>query len=207
MITLFLLVVALVSLALGLVTSSAVWLVGSCCVSAAAGWLLFRTSRAQRSAQARSAHLMWGRPGSARPVSVPGTERAAELSGPRSRHRAGPAIPATELIAALIADRRSTSAQRVQASAAPSVRPESEQVQARLDLHDSDRIPDSAGILDSDGTEVWVVDGRPRYHRKRCEFIYGQDSEAIPLSQAAEDGFIPCSLCQPPRRGAGQRAD
>jgi membrane protein implicated in regulation of membrane protease activity len=47
--------------------------------------------------------------------------------------------------------------------------------------------------------DVWVVDGRPRYHRERCQIIEEQDAEAIPLSQAAEDGFIPCSLCLPER--------
>ena len=131
MITLFLLVVALVLLALGLVTSSAAWFFGSFCASAVAGWLLFRVSRARRPT---------------------GAEPAGYLVGTRSRHRGGSAIPAT----------------------------------------------DPAGI------EVWVVDGRPRYHWKRCEFIYGQDSAVITLIQAAEDGFIPCSLCEPPRLGAGQ---
>jgi hypothetical protein len=45
--------------------------------------------------------------------------------------------------------------------------------------------------------EVWVIDGRPRYHRERCEIIDERDAEAIPLSQANDDGFIPCSLCEP----------
>ena len=47
--------------------------------------------------------------------------------------------------------------------------------------------------------DVWVVDGRPRYHREGCQILNDQDSEAIPLSQADEDGFIPCSLCEPER--------
>ncbi|HEY7046136.1 MAG TPA: hypothetical protein VH373_02870 [Jatrophihabitantaceae bacterium] len=47
--------------------------------------------------------------------------------------------------------------------------------------------------------DVWVVDGRPRYHRERCQIIDEQDAEPIPLSQAAEDGFIRCSLCLPER--------
>jgi hypothetical protein len=46
--------------------------------------------------------------------------------------------------------------------------------------------------------DVWVIDGRPRYHRRACEIIQGQNAEAVPLSQATDDGFIPCSLCQPP---------
>ena len=47
--------------------------------------------------------------------------------------------------------------------------------------------------------DVWVVDGRPRYHRDSCEIIRDQPVEAIPHSQANEDGFIPCSLCEPDR--------
>ena len=46
---------------------------------------------------------------------------------------------------------------------------------------------------------VWVVDGRPRYHRSGCQIIGDQDAVTIPLSQASEDGFIPCSLCEPDR--------
>src|SRR4029077_13010651 len=44
---------------------------------------------------------------------------------------------------------------------------------------------------------VWVVDGRPRYHVADCMIIKDQDAEEIPLEQAAEDGFIPCSMCEP----------
>lgn len=51
--------------------------------------------------------------------------------------------------------------------------------------------------------DVWVIDGRPRYHRQSCEIIGDQGAEAIPLSQASEDGFIPCSLCEPDRALAG----
>jgi methylphosphotriester-DNA--protein-cysteine methyltransferase len=43
---------------------------------------------------------------------------------------------------------------------------------------------------------VWVVDGRPRYHAQDCLIIKGQQAQAIPLDQAVEDGFKPCSLCQ-----------
>ncbi|MDP9117377.1 MAG: hypothetical protein M3O28_09060 [Actinomycetota bacterium] len=45
--------------------------------------------------------------------------------------------------------------------------------------------------------EVWVIDGRPRYHLARCAIIQGQDAEPIPFDQAVEDGFMPCSLCEP----------
>ena len=52
-------------------------------------------------------------------------------------------------------------------------------------------------IRDEPSRKVWVQDGRPRYHRQDCDIISGQDSQAIPLAQATEDGFIPCSLCAP----------
>jgi hypothetical protein len=42
---------------------------------------------------------------------------------------------------------------------------------------------------------VWVVDGRPRYHLGSCSFLSGRQPEPIPLDQAVEDGFTPCSLC------------
>jgi hypothetical protein len=45
--------------------------------------------------------------------------------------------------------------------------------------------------------EVWVIDGRPRYHLGDCAIIQGQDAEPIPFEQATEDGFMPCSLCEP----------
>jgi predicted lipid-binding transport protein (Tim44 family) len=51
-------------------------------------------------------------------------------------------------------------------------------------------------VLPADA-EVWVVDGRPRYHRADCEIITAQAGEAVPYGQAVEDGFIACTLCQP----------
>lgn len=47
------------------------------------------------------------------------------------------------------------------------------------------------------GHAVWVIDGRPRYHLEHCAIIKGQDAEPIPWEQATEDGFMPCSLCEP----------
>jgi hypothetical protein len=47
---------------------------------------------------------------------------------------------------------------------------------------------------------VWVIDGRPRYHLAACAFLLGRSSESISLSQAVEDGFTPCSLCDPDNR-------
>lgn len=44
---------------------------------------------------------------------------------------------------------------------------------------------------------VWVIDGRPRYHRRECGIASGNDAEEIPRAQAVEDGFIPCAICDP----------
>ena len=44
---------------------------------------------------------------------------------------------------------------------------------------------------------VWVIDGRPRYHLASCLIIKEQQTLAIPRSQALEDGFLPCALCEP----------
>jgi hypothetical protein len=46
-------------------------------------------------------------------------------------------------------------------------------------------------------SSVWVVDGRPRYHLQDCLIIKDQGAEPIPLAQATEDGFMPCSMCEP----------
>jgi hypothetical protein len=45
--------------------------------------------------------------------------------------------------------------------------------------------------------QVWVIDGRPRYHLQSCLIIKDQDAEPITLAQAIEDGFMPCSMCEP----------
>lgn len=44
---------------------------------------------------------------------------------------------------------------------------------------------------------VWVVDGRPLYHRAGCALLKDLPAEAITLAQATEDGFLRCSLCEP----------
>ena len=74
------------------------------------------------------------------------------------------------------------------AAAAPQSRPEGDQPG-----------PEQSGaeLMSARTDQVWVLDGRPRYHLGDCAIIKGQDAEKIPLDQATEDGFIPCSLCEP----------
>lgn len=45
--------------------------------------------------------------------------------------------------------------------------------------------------------EVLVIDGRPRYHLSGCVHLLGRESEGLPVSEAIELGFTPCSLCEP----------
>ncbi len=45
--------------------------------------------------------------------------------------------------------------------------------------------------------EVLVIDGRPRYHQAGCVHLLGRESEPLPVSEAVELGFTPCSLCEP----------
>ncbi|MDQ2838776.1 MAG: hypothetical protein M3Y89_15395 [Actinomycetota bacterium] len=67
-------------------------------------------------------------------------------------------------------------------------------------------VADSEPPLTEHGDKpVWVIDGRPRYHAWSCDFIRGQASESVPLTQAVEDGFTPCAQCDPDRQLAGIR--
>lgn len=45
--------------------------------------------------------------------------------------------------------------------------------------------------------DVLVIDGRPRYHLPGCVHLLGRESEPLPVSEAVELGFTPCSLCEP----------
>jgi hypothetical protein len=44
---------------------------------------------------------------------------------------------------------------------------------------------------------VLVIDGRPRYHLAGCVHLLGREGEPLPVSEAVELGFTPCSLCEP----------
>jgi hypothetical protein len=48
-------------------------------------------------------------------------------------------------------------------------------------------------------TEVFVIDGRPRYHLGQCLHLLGRDYEGLPVSEAVELGFTPCAHCRPIR--------
>ncbi len=49
-------------------------------------------------------------------------------------------------------------------------------------------------LAEMDG-EVFVVDGRPRFHIPECDHLADKASQGLPVSEAVELGFTPCSLC------------
>src|SRR3954469_19311057 len=55
-----------------------------------------------------------------------------------------------------------------------------------------------AGTAPERPGQVWVVDGRPLFHRSGCAELTGLPGESIPLAQAVEDGFGPCPEGDPP---------
>lgn len=63
--------------------------------------------------------------------------------------------------------------------------------------------PLSAVASTTQRADVWVVDGRPRYHRQDCQSVAAQNAEPIPWTRATGEGFIACSLCEPDRADAG----
>ncbi|MGH3749048.1 MAG: hypothetical protein ACRDT8_16795, partial [Micromonosporaceae bacterium] len=51
--------------------------------------------------------------------------------------------------------------------------------------------------------DVFVIDGRPRYHVAGCVHLLGRESEALPVYEAVDLGFTPCGLCEPDTALAG----
>jgi hypothetical protein len=57
--------------------------------------------------------------------------------------------------------------------------------------------PGDAARVARMSAEVLVIDGRPRYHQAGCVHLLGRESEPLPVSEAVDLGFTPCSLCEP----------
>ncbi len=47
--------------------------------------------------------------------------------------------------------------------------------------------------------DVLVMDGRPRYHLAGCTHLRDRSSEPLPVNEAIDLGFTPCSRCEPDR--------
>lgn len=194
MVLIALLLVALVCLALGLVLASAAWLIASLVISAVAALVLWRV-RAQLIGGAR------------KPQSAESTRAATELAPDsevwvidgRPRYHLGECTRIAGQDAEAIPYRQAVEDGFV---ACPSCLP------AQVGPAAATAAPDAAGEQSggpaadtAEQGQVWVVDGRPRYHQATCMIIEGQQAERIPLTQATEDGFMPCSLCGSARSG------
>jgi hypothetical protein len=88
--------------------------------------------------------------------------------------------------------------------APPLVESERELVAAPTDDLDLDAEPaeedtDAADVLTVSEleAEVLVVDERPRYHLATCRWLNNRATLPLPVREARELGFTPCSVCAP----------
>jgi len=166
-------VVSVVWLILGLGVPSATWLIAYLIATGGAGFLLWRTAPTLRSRPAAGpAHA--GKSPDPAPV-VPSV--SAPVSAPALAPE--PVAPAAAVVTAPV------TAEPVTAEPVPAP------------VTAAPVAPFVAPAVQPAAPDVWVIDGRPRFHRVDCVQLVGQPIEPIPASQALEDGFIPCSLCAP----------
>ena len=168
LVIILLLVVALGFLVLGVVGASTPLIIASIVTSIVAGLLLLRARR--RRAEQPSSNEHTARAANAadeRPAADGGTTESPADGG------AGGAVLASDLIAA-------------------------QRTGEVIEVHDEPPAASTEAPLRAHGGDiVLVIDGHPRYHAKRCRYLLGRASETIPLRQAVEDGFTPCSMCDP----------
>ncbi|MGH8962927.1 MAG: hypothetical protein ACRDWT_17365 [Jatrophihabitantaceae bacterium] len=215
-----LLLVALVCLALGLVLASACWLIGSLVATAAAAYAMW-ARRDELAAPAAAKQPAAGPPAAVRPAGERPERDAhdeAEVDTEYQQRRAAWFAEGTAAGDVWVIDGRPDyhapgCARLVGERAEPVPHTQaSEDGFTSCTLCDPDStVPASPGAAtaaagDPDpehGGQVWVVDGRPRYHRRDCMIIKDQQAEPIPSEQATEDGFMPCSLCDPNALASG----
>ena len=167
MVLIALLVLSLVCLIIGLVLTSPTWLIASLIATGGAAFLLWRTAPTLRSRPA-AGPAHAGKSADPAPV-APNPPVSAPVTAPPVATEA--VVPEAAAPEAVVPAPVTPAPEPMAAPAAPAVQPAA---------------PD-----------VWVIDGRPRFHRVDCVQLVGQPIEPIPASQALEDGFIPCSLCAP----------
>jgi hypothetical protein len=186
MVIIGLLLIALICLTLGLILQSSVWLIASLIATGGAAYLLYRLR-----------HV----------IAVPKDKRQPlppELPDAVAKEAVVPARTPATRIAADDADTDEADADDdtdVPVAEADAELPVAE-ADAELPAAEADaELPAAEADAEDDRVvaddEVWVIDGRPRYHLGDCAIIKGQDAEPIPYDQATEDGFMPCSLCEP----------
>ena len=199
-----LLVAALGCLVIGLIASSAAWILASLVASVVAV-LAIRTAR-RRAQEVPAAKKGIGEDTQPATVMAMPAARAAAAQADAEPAATAPAPAKPEPRHAVLLRRgrfgRKTAAAEglslpqvvaaVEAEQAPGTSgPASEQAEEPAAAHTS------APLADRGDDPVWVVDGRPRYHVSSCSFLGGLESASIPLRQAVEDGFSPCALCDP----------
>lgn len=190
MVLLGLLLVALVCLVLGLVLASGPWLIGSLVASGVAAIVLWRQRDRTGAAPDRSSVA-------AKPPRQTALVTGTAFEGKTSDPTDGSAPPerAEVWVVDGSPDFHAENCVRLEARDAEPI----PLAQAREDgfVECAECAPTRAEATPEPDGRVWVVDGRPRYHLQSCLIIKDQDAEPIPLAQAAEDGFMPCSMCEP----------
>jgi len=70
-----------------------------------------------------------------------------------------------------------------------------------LDAEPAEEDTDAADVLTVSEleAEVVVVDERPRYHLATCRWLDNRPTLPLPVHEARELGFTPCSICAPDR--------
>jgi hypothetical protein len=217
-IVVLLLALALALLVLGLISANSALVVGSILASLLAVALIVRARRGRIGQPAVAAAAQR----SARPAERTALPRSATRVG---RHAAigraenpgrasdqGPASDPTP--AADPAPAEDPAAADPARAEDPAAEADDHAAEAELgtadgeDAEDDPPAADTAAPLSGHGQNlVWVIDGQPRYHLAGCDFLPGRPGQPIPLSQAVEDGFTPCSRCDPDNRlAASSRA-
>ncbi len=74
----------------------------------------------------------------------------------------------------------------------PSPRPAPPPAPAPVD----DRYAGAPASPDDDSGMAWVIDGRPHYHRQGCAQLADGEPVPVDLSDAVDDGFLPCPVCR-----------
>jgi ABC-type nickel/cobalt efflux system permease component RcnA len=182
MVIVALLVAALVCLALGLTLGSSAWLIGSVAASIVAGFGVWRT-RVRLSAEAEDARRSAEAEDARRSAEAEDARRSAEAEDARRSAGAEGAHRSAEP-----EDGRRTAPPDREADATPAA---------------EELVKRSPAAVLAPTELVWVIDGRPRFHRRDCDILVDQDAEAIPFAHAIEDGFVACSLCEPGVTRAG----
>jgi len=212
--SLLLILVAVVSFGLGLARGSNAFLVGSIAASllaAIAVVLGARQAAAARAALSDDAHDGLGDDEPVEELVEPSGERVREPSRRREGTVYGREPAARPTAEAATGTMVEDEPERVsipnQADGRPHVELDLDlDLDLDGDLDDEDPPDEPAAQLvsptDADrvarmSAEVLVIDGRPRYHQPGCVHLLGRESEPLPVSEAVELGFTPCSLCEP----------